>query len=278
MNNTDHFLHYASPYYDPVKAHEYYMKNRELKGRRSTTKLSDKGKEVWSYTKNEIKNEKTDKVKSEQERRKQKITELRANASATRKQISVRLKELNAALSEKASRKKESVDSSKASDLEEITKEAASEKEKIEANKNAEIKRLMAEKIPEGLSKEERAKRVAEKNEKIAKLRTNAKADKTEISEYSQSVKADVRESAKFKKQRVTEDTKKERADNSANASTERKQVASELKSAISVAREAYKAAKESLDSSYEEIFQREFDKIAAAYAKKSKRKSRKKK
>ena len=24
--------HYASPYYDPQKAHEYYMRTRELKG------------------------------------------------------------------------------------------------------------------------------------------------------------------------------------------------------------------------------------------------------
>lgn len=29
---TNEILHYASPYYDPVKAHEYYMKHRELKG------------------------------------------------------------------------------------------------------------------------------------------------------------------------------------------------------------------------------------------------------
>ena len=41
--------HYASPYYDPQKAHEYYMRTRELKGRRSATKLSDEGKKVWSY-------------------------------------------------------------------------------------------------------------------------------------------------------------------------------------------------------------------------------------
>lgn len=30
----DQLLHYASPYYDPVKAHEYYMRHRKLKGRR----------------------------------------------------------------------------------------------------------------------------------------------------------------------------------------------------------------------------------------------------
>jgi len=49
--------HYASPYYDPEKAHEYYMRTRELKGR-STTSLNDEGKKIWSYTKNNIKSEK----------------------------------------------------------------------------------------------------------------------------------------------------------------------------------------------------------------------------
>lgn len=29
---TESFEHYASKYYDPVKAHEYYMKTRQLKG------------------------------------------------------------------------------------------------------------------------------------------------------------------------------------------------------------------------------------------------------
>ena len=44
MMNDEHLQHYASPYYDPVKAHEYYMRTRELKGRRSVQKLSDEGK------------------------------------------------------------------------------------------------------------------------------------------------------------------------------------------------------------------------------------------
>ncbi len=43
-DNTANLQHYASPYYDPVKAHEYYMQNRELKERRSVRKLSDEGK------------------------------------------------------------------------------------------------------------------------------------------------------------------------------------------------------------------------------------------
>ena len=54
--------HYASPYYDPEKAHEYYMRTRELKGR-STTSLNDEGKKIWSYTKNNIKSERLQRSK-----------------------------------------------------------------------------------------------------------------------------------------------------------------------------------------------------------------------
>lgn len=79
MDIDELLQHYASLYYDPVKAHEYYMRTRELKGRRSTTKLNDEGKEIWAYTKNEITSEKKEKVKEEQEKREQKIAELRAN-------------------------------------------------------------------------------------------------------------------------------------------------------------------------------------------------------
>lgn len=40
--------------YDPVKAHEYYMAHRKLKGRHSTKGFSDTQKEQWAYTKHEL--------------------------------------------------------------------------------------------------------------------------------------------------------------------------------------------------------------------------------
>lgn len=57
--------HYASPYYDPQKAHEYYMKTRELKGensRRSTAGLNDEGKAVAQYVKEQLNTERKGKV------------------------------------------------------------------------------------------------------------------------------------------------------------------------------------------------------------------------
>ena len=58
----DELTHYESQYYDPAKAHEYYLKSRQLKGR-TTSGLSDEGKEVWTSTKSNIDSEKKSKVK-----------------------------------------------------------------------------------------------------------------------------------------------------------------------------------------------------------------------
>ena len=46
---------YASKYYDPQKAKEYYEKHKKLKGRRSTKGFDDKQKASWLYGKNQIK-------------------------------------------------------------------------------------------------------------------------------------------------------------------------------------------------------------------------------
>lgn len=113
MDKTFYLQHYASEYYDPVKAHEYYMKNRELKGRRSASKLSDDDKKVWAYTKSNIDQEKKSKVESEQETRKKRIEEFRSNATAMRERISSRLKELNEALAKRAAQQKKMIDERK---------------------------------------------------------------------------------------------------------------------------------------------------------------------
>ena len=55
---NDYLEHYASPYYNPEKAHEYYMRTRQLKGRKSTSSLNDSGKEAAMYVKDRLSSEK----------------------------------------------------------------------------------------------------------------------------------------------------------------------------------------------------------------------------
>lgn len=61
MNGGKILIHgtYASPYYDPVKAHEYYEQHKKLKGRSvKTGSLNDTGKKAAAYVKNRLDEEK----------------------------------------------------------------------------------------------------------------------------------------------------------------------------------------------------------------------------
>lgn len=73
LDEKEEIAHYASPYYDPVKAHEYYMKNRKLKGR----KLNDEGEAVATVVKEKLNEERDSKIKSHKEQTTTKIENLR---------------------------------------------------------------------------------------------------------------------------------------------------------------------------------------------------------
>lgn len=67
LGHSATLMHYASKYYDPVKAHEYYERTKKLKGRSSNSSddrvtLNDEGKKIAAYVKNQINTEKTNKV------------------------------------------------------------------------------------------------------------------------------------------------------------------------------------------------------------------------
>ena len=74
----DELKHYSSPYYDPVKAHEYYMKNRELKGRTSTARLNDEGKEAAQYVKKQLTTERKTKVEDHKNAKDSQIDSLKS--------------------------------------------------------------------------------------------------------------------------------------------------------------------------------------------------------
>lgn len=65
--------HYASPYYDPVKAHQYYEEHKKLKGGTAGRSLNDKGKEAKLYVSDQIKSAKkasSEKAKADTEKAK----------------------------------------------------------------------------------------------------------------------------------------------------------------------------------------------------------------
>ena len=92
---TDSFEHYASKYYDPVKAHEYYMRTRQLKGRNTQGKtLNDKGKQAKAYITKQVKEERDSVLKKEQSNRNQKIYSSSVEMANQIRQLQLQMKKL----------------------------------------------------------------------------------------------------------------------------------------------------------------------------------------
>lgn len=287
---TGYYLaHYASPYYDPVKAHEYYMRTRQLKGRRSSSQLSDEGKKVWEYTKSNITAEKKSKIEEKKTERDTKITESRAKATESRTRIAERLKSLNAALTERATSEKARVNSDKETKTKQISEKREAElarireqqkkkREQIGTKRDADIKQIQADK----------SLKSDEKKAKIAEIRADSKTQLNKVSETSKTEQAKaradatsqstaVRTEAKNENARISSETKTEKAVNTANAKSEREQVAANLKTEINNARTAFNDAKAEITETAEKTLDSEYAKIQAEYPKVSKKKSTKK-
>ena len=92
---TESFEHYASKYYDPVKAHEYYMRTRQLKGRDAQGKtLNDEGKKAKTYITKKVREERDSVSKKEQSNRNQKIYSSSVEMSNQIRQLRLQMKQL----------------------------------------------------------------------------------------------------------------------------------------------------------------------------------------
>lgn len=92
---TESFEHYASKYYDPVKAYEYYMKTRHLKGYDTQGKtLNDEGKQAKAYITKQIREERYSVLKKEQSKRNQKIYSSSVEMANQIRQLQLQMKQL----------------------------------------------------------------------------------------------------------------------------------------------------------------------------------------
>ena len=163
--------HYASPYYDPVKAHEYYMKNRELKGensRKSTAGLNDEGKAVARYVKNQLDTERKSKVD--------------AHNNQTQAQIDVKKNNMDSTINAKKKNMIASIESHKTQTKEKIEKLREDLKGMSMDDWNKHAERIQSEiaKLRES-NDTIRAKLQAEYSSESANLRTAYKNDSTNL-------------------------------------------------------------------------------------------------
>ena len=174
----DEIIHGESRY-DPVKAHEYYERTKELKGRRSATGLSETQKVGWDYTKSEVEKERRQAFDDAAAARKDAITKLRQSAEQQRDRIADKLKRL----------------------VERISENSADVREAISAETQAKIDKLPP--IPKGVSKEKRAELAEERRQEIAKIRGEAGADKEALTEATKGAKTEQREASGQEKEQV---------------------------------------------------------------------------
>lgn len=144
MNNE--ILHYASPYYDPVKAHEYYMRHRELKGRTSTAGLNDEGKAAARYVKEQLTTERKSKVEANKENTTNQIDQLReqkrSNIAAHKAAMQRQIDQLKAKLSSMSSADKQKNRARISSSISALREQNAAERERLNAAFQAQSKSL----------------------------------------------------------------------------------------------------------------------------------------
>lgn len=117
-HSDDELMHYASKYYDPEKAHEYYLKTRELKGRRSTSQLNEEGRAAAEYAKANVNMERDRKIQQHRDqtnakiesRREQMTSDIASNREETSSKISTSRAQMKAQIEEHTSQAQAKID------------------------------------------------------------------------------------------------------------------------------------------------------------------------
>lgn len=156
-----YLAHYTSPYYDPVKAHEYYMRNRELVGRQEgssdPTQSNSSGAVPQATVKPDHK----------------KMEEMQVVADNFLQDVRIKLKEIAKKL--KAAQEEQQ---------QKLADEQAKKLEEVATNTTNKIDSLS--KIPKGLSKDRASELKRIRNKTIDKIRNEATAEQNNIAtEYA---------------------------------------------------------------------------------------------
>lgn len=81
--------------YDPVKAHQYYLKTRELKGRTGAGLKSKQQKEGWAYVKATVAEKKKNELQTLSFFNKLSMQKIRDDVAARRKELGAKIKSLD---------------------------------------------------------------------------------------------------------------------------------------------------------------------------------------
>ena len=271
-NRKDILMHYASPYYDPVKAHEYYEQHKHLKGR-PTGRLTDEGKQVWKVTKMNI--DQAKKIENDEARlvKIYNVQQFQNKAKEQRTMVQAKLTELLNTINAKYKTDTEVLTETQKHQIEVNNRLKKQKAEDMKNKKAREIESLIED--TSDMDEEEIEEYYEMINQKMSKI--NDKYSKeSEQNIYDTNEKNNkVREEIKNKKLILSEQKKKDTTKNREDAKQQREKIANELKDNVRKAVSDLQVKKAQIQEKYEGIYQDEYDKIASEYTKP--KKSRKK-
>lgn len=236
---------YASQYYDPVKAHEYYERTKKLKGR-STSGMSEEQRKTWGFVKGNILSEKKQKREDLNEASRSETEELRNEAAAVRERIAEKLKKWISEITGEASYEKQT-----------LSKAAKLQKEEIQAEKQRKLEAIPE--IPKTASPEQKERMRLSNAQERADINNETKEKLSAIMETTSEKRIDVSQKATSEKSEARE-----------SSTQERKVVSEKLKASIFSVREKVKEIKETLNATTEETLDREYANIMKNIAGKS--------
>ena len=255
----EHLAHYASPYYDPVYAHEYYMKHRKLKGR-STSGLNDEGKAAAYQVKTALQEEKKRKISESNERKKAGIA---ASQASTKSRIKSSSDYTKGVISRSSEQTKNQIKLSSAQKDAKIKAERENVKSKIAQHKQSmqtKISSLQAQlKVMTKAQKAEAKERI---QEQIASLREENSARREELnsaySEFSTKTREEHRSRSEELRRAHKSTSEKAREEHKSTSEKARE----EHKSKSEKLREEHKANTEKAKKDYEDKLDTEMEKI----------------
>lgn len=251
---------YASPYYDPVKAHEYYMEHRKLKGTQSKTStqgLNTTGRTAANLVKQNLNKEQKETAKKNTEQAKAAIKEYTAKTNAQIKDLRNKLKSMSKA-QKKANKDTinaqiKALREANTAKRKELTAGAKSQNESLKTEYQSKyVSELKNIKDDEGMRQQYDRKSTGglneEGKEEAKKIREKLQAEqKKEIESYAQTATSEI-EMLSRKLKRM--------------GSGERKALGSRFNDQIQKLREENQNKRKELTDSYNEKYYSELDKL----------------
>lgn len=246
--SVDDFLqHYASKYYDPVKAHEYYMRTRELKGRTSTAGLNESGREAASYIRKQLNAERDSKIQSDKSKSESTISGLKS----AKKSETDRIKSEAQAEVERLKAKKQEAFDSATNNLKHVLDQISQSKQKDYKQASEHLSRIIENLNADKKSKVESAKNSMQSmidslNASLKSMSKEARAAKRE------EIKAQIsklRDDNKKFRDKLTEDTKSSIASERADTRSKKESITKTASDATKTQRELTSKTKEAVSS-----------------------------